>query len=447
MNALKVVRGFSLAIGICLSLFTPVFAQQPMPLTIENAVQAGLQNNKILHSSTMKIQFADAKTKEINGSMLPSLKFAAGYSRLSDVPPFEVTIPFTPGVTKTITLSPAILDNYNLRLALQQPVFTGFRLTNSLSSAKYNKSAAEQDYNKDKAELVYNIKNAYWNLSKAIEYKKVVDENVEQVKLHLDDIKNLFSQGVATNSDVLKVQAQLSNTQLLQINAKNNVQLAAVVLNNLLGLPLDTEIQIESKIGTQIKDLPDRNMLIQKSLKNHAEIKSIEYRIKSGESAVAIANSSWYPQIFLSGNYYYSRPNQRILPARDEFKDTWDIGISASLDLWNWGTTIQQTKQANAQLAQTRDTLSLVKDKIVLEVTQNYLSLIQAKETIDVAKQVVQQAEENYRITREKFKVGLILNSELIDAEVLLLQSKTSYTNALADYEIAQARLEKSIGE
>ena len=89
----------------------------------------------------------------------------------------------------------------------------------------------------------------------------------------------------------------------------------------------------------------------------------------------------------------------------------------------------------------------LLKDGIALEVTQNYLNQQQSVERIAVARQGVQQAEENYRITDEKFKKGLSLNSDLLDAEVALLQARINVTQSLVDYELAEARLEKAIGD
>jgi outer membrane protein TolC len=129
------------------------------------------------------------------------------------------------------------------------------------------------------------------------------------------------------------------------------------------------------------------------------------------------------------------------------FKDSWDISVSASFDIWNWGTTIHQTQQAQAQYEQARDGLDLLKDGITLEVTQSYLNLKQASEKISVAKQAVEQAEENYRVTHDKFKLGLASNSDLIDAEVAQLQAKTNYTQTLVDFELAQAKLVKSLGK
>ena len=147
------------------------------------------------------------------------------------------------------------------------------------------------------------------------------------------------------------------------------------------------------------------------------------------------------------GNYYYSRPNQRIFPSKDEFKDTWDAGVNLSLNVWDWLTTAHQTEQAQATLAQAVDGIGIIKDNITLEVTQNYLSVDQAKRKIDISELTVKQATENMRITADKFKNGLALSSDVIDAETAQSTAKINYTNSIVDYELAKARLDKSIGK
>ncbi|MEK7749214.1 MAG: TolC family protein, partial [Bacteroidota bacterium] len=151
--------------------------------------------------------------------------------------------------------------------------------------------------------------------------------------------------------------------------------------------------------------------------------------------------------VFLTGNYMTARPNQRIFPIQDVFKDTWDVGVGISFDVWNWGTTVHQTDQARAQLAQVQNGYGQLRDAAVLDVTRNYLNLGRARERITVAEQGVQQAEESYRVTNSKFKQGLGMNSDLLDAEVALLQAKTNYTQALVDFGLAGAALERAIGE
>ncbi len=434
-----------------------VVAQNKLSLTIEQAVQTGLENSKALKSSQFKVAAAEAKTSEANAAGLPSVKLNAAYTKLSEVDPFKLNFPAFGTLqpdNKTVLfntveaqLGDNVTNNYTLRATVQQPLFTGGKISGAKDISEASYEATKEDFKKDKSDLIYNIKSAYWNLFRANEFKKMVDENVGQIKAHAADAENMMKQGLLTNNDLLKVQVQLSDALVRQIDAKNNVTLSMIALNNTLGLPLTTEIEILSQLQTGISTSADINGLVKKAVENRPEILGMNARLKMSESNLSIARSGWYPQIFLVGNYNYLNPNQRIFPSKAEFKGTWDVSISLSYDLWNWNTSGSQSAQAEAQLSQTEQALSQMKDGILLEVTQSYLTLNQTNERAAVARKGVEQAEENYRVTNERYKKGLNVNSDLLDAEVALLQAKLNLTQSLIDYELSNARLSRSIGE
>ena len=437
MKQIKMILLLILSASLSLS------AQEKLKLTIDEALNIGLKNSKSLQISQLKVAVSDSKVKEANAGRWFNIKFIAAYKRLSSITPFSITMP---GVG-AIEISPSLLNNYVTQLTFTQPLFTGFKILSGIDMAEYNTNAVKEDYNKDRSELTYNIKNAYWGLFKAQSMKKVVDDNVEQVKAHVTDAKNLMKAGLLTNNDVLKLEVQLSDIMLKQADAANGVRISMIALNNVLSIPLLTEIDIASTadlVSTEFKPL---NELTSTAIEARPELKAMDQRIKMGESGIKMAQSNWYPQIALVGNYNYSRPNQRIFPTKDEFRGTWDVGLNLSLNVWDWFTTSHQTDQAEANLAQAIDSKQILKDGITLEVTQSYLSLDVAKQKIKIAQLSVEQATENNRITSEKFKTGMALSSDVIDAEVALLTAKTNYTNSIVDYELAKAKLEKSIGK
>ncbi len=424
----------------------PAGAQSRLPLSMDKAIELGLENSKALHSSLMKVEYAESKSSETSVQRLPKISFSGSYVRLSDVPPFTIG-PIPPILPDAVTISSTILDNYNAKVSLQQPLFTGGRLQSGANLADYTAQAVNADYQKDRADLVYGIRSSYWGLYKAIESKKVIDETVTMMEAHLGDIRNFYQQGIVTKNEVLKVEVQLSNARVMQMDADNTVRIATLGLNNTLGIPLSTEITLLDTIRNNPSQFAPVNDLVMKAYDLRPEIHGMEYRVKAGESAVTMARSGWFPQIYLVGDYLYARPNSRIFPTQDRFDNTWDIALSVSFDIWNWGTTIHQTNQAQAQLAQARDGLSQMKDAITLEVTQNYLNFTETGDKIAVAEKGVEQAEENYRITNEKFKSGLALNTDLLDAELALLQARWNNIQALVDHQLADARLQKSIGQ
>lgn len=419
---------------------------QDSPMTVDECVNAAISNSSKLHTSRMKVSQARAKAGEALTQLLPTATVGAFYTRLSKVPPFEVDLPPYPGLPGSFTLSESVQESRGLTLNIRQPLFTGLRLLSNLRMTRKNAAASSFDFESDSLTLVADVQTAYWNLFKAVEIKKAVDENLVQVSAHLEDARRFMDQNLLALNDVLKIETQKSQIQLMQIEADNAVRMARINLNNQIGIPLNSRTAIASSLSDELASAPPLDSLIVIGLSGRAEIDAINLRVEAGKAGVAAARAGWFPQVVLTGNYYRLRPNSRILPTRDEWDNTWDIGLALSFEAWNWGKTIHQTRQAQAQLEQAIDALDQLRDAVELEVTARYLDLTKAQQSIEVARNAVAQASENLRITKEKFHVDLASNTDLLDAEVALLQASTSYTTARVSQELAGIALKRALG-
>ncbi len=440
-----------IAVAVALLLPLPGLSQDVQHLSLDEAIAIGLQQNTSLAVSREKVESAKARAADAGTPLLPSLKLEGSYRRLSEVDPFEVSVPFFP---QPIEISPVVLNNYSVRVGLQQPLFTGWRLTNASRSAEYLSEAIASEARSDQADLILQIQAAYWKLYQANEVERFVNENVNRLEAHEADARRLIGAGVATRNDLLKIQVQLSGARLSQIDAENDIRLAMMGLNNILGQQLETEIVLESRPSGTVEPsiLPDsgqapgRASLLSYAVSNRPEVQSLEARVKANDAAVSAAQGNWWPQIFLSGNYYYSRPNARYLPTRDEFRDSWDIGVVLQFDLWNWGSTGYKVEEAEANSRQAKMLYDQMKDNVRLDVTRNDLLLRRSREKLGVAHLGIAQAEENFRTTNDKYKTGLATSSELLDADVSLLQAHIALTGAQVELELTRAQLVRALG-
>lgn len=413
--------------------------------SLKESIKTGIENSKELKISYSKVKVSEAKITEAKSQYFPQLKFTAGYSRLSDVPPFSITVPF---LSTPITVSESILNSYNFRLNFQQTLFSGFRISSLYNTTELNKEAADYDFEKDKSDVALNIITAYWNLYKAKLIKQIIDENLKTAEQHLIDTKNFKSAGLATENDVLKLEVQYSNIKLQRYEIENNIELFKLSFNKSIGIDLNAESDIETVTDINISELKaDYNESIKSALKNRPEVKSFQKKIEIGEQNIITSKSTYFPSIFLTGNYTFSNPNQRYQPPLDKFKGTWEVGLLFSWDIWNWGYTSSQVFQAEQSVLQGSTVLEQVNENIKLEVKQNLLSLELATEKLNTLNLIISQAEENLRITTEKYNNQLSTSTELIDAQNTLFTAKTNYTNSIADYQIALTKYKKSTGE
>jgi outer membrane protein len=354
-------------------------------------------------------------------------------------------------------VSPVFFDNVSLRLSVQQPLFTGFRLQAGREAALFQQRSAGEDKDQDRADFMLSVKSAYWGLVRARRVTAVVDENLAQIDSHLKDVRALFAQGLVTKSEVLRVEVQRANAEVMRLEAESSIDVALTRLVSLIGLPRGTDIEPTtppesvasaafSATETASGAAEDELVIIESALASRPDLKSADFRIGAAEAGVKAARAGWYPQVYFSGNYSYLRPNPRLMPAQGKFYGSWDLSVSLSLDVWNWRRTKHQSDQAEARLAQARDARKLLEDQAVLEITQGRLGVVKAGKRVRVSAGAVGLAEENLRTTRDRFRQGMALNSDVLDAEVALLQARLNRTRAAIDFALAEARLEKAMG-
>ncbi len=424
-------------------LFNINLHSQEKKLTLEQSIAISFENSKDLKISESKIVSNKAKVSETGSLFLPQLRLNLGYLRQSNVDPYLIIIPFS---TEPVQLSEVILNNYSLKLSLSQPIYTGGKLMSSKSSAEYITTSSELDLSNEKNNLASNVQIAYWNYYKALQIKTVTDSILLQTEQHLTDTRNFLINGLATTSDVLKLEVQNSNAKLQQLEAANNIELARVSFNRILGLPLDAKTEIEPAQPDQGVGELDLESLTTDALTDRIELKALNYKIKSASENISATKSAFYPSIFLYGNYYYQNPNLRIQPPEDVFHSTWDLGVNLTWDVWNWGNTSAQVRQSEQTYLQGKLNYEQLKESIELEVNQNYLNAEYFKQRIDVSRKAVEQAKDNYKVIKQKYDVQLATSTDIVDAETSLYQTEVNYTTALVDFQIALIKLYRSIG-
>ncbi len=428
-----------------------LFSQQAaQPMRLADCISQALGKNPALQISQAKVQSAEARSSEALTSLLPQLKFTGRAAELSPIDPFGIKI--GPPVNLSMILFPSITENYSMKLSLQQPLFTGFKLKKNLEMAELNASAAREELTRDQEDLVLNVITAYWNFYRAIKVEEVIRQSLDQMSEHLKDAKNLLQQGMATDADVMKVQVQLSDVNVKYLEARNAVRLTSMALNSLMRNSLETEIMPSDTPAisqSTTEALLDQNLsnLQAIALARRPELKSMQLRRDIGTAGVSVAKGGWYPQIFLAADYDYARPNQRIIPPKDQWDGTWDVGVTLQWNIWDWYATGHQTAQAEAALRQSEAGIVQLNDAVTLDVAQQYFNAQTAKDKVEVAFEGMEQAQESYRMTLEKFKNGVVSNTDMLDAETALLQAKLTHTQTVVEFILSIARLKKAVGE
>ena len=416
-----------------------LFAQQSK-LTLEESVEIGLKNSKLIKISESKVLSADAQVTEFTSQMLPKISFGASYTYMNLNKPSELAI----GSVPIKVNNP--FSSYGLNLSIQQPIFTGFQLSSSRSAAKFNHLATSVELLKTINNKTLEIHFAFWILFKAEKSVELINENLLSLEEHLNQTKEFLDNGLVTVNDYLKFKVLLSGVKLELIDANNKMEIARASFNKALGFNLAEKTRIETVLHLADYKLPEYDELLAEAQINREELKVVDFKIKAGEERITAINSGWWPKLYASGNFFLSNIKAETFSIKNQQLQLWFVGLSLNWSLWDWGHTSSKSDQATQDVIQIKESLELLKEQIELDVFKSYLTIQSEVEKIKISKLAVESAEENYRITKDKYQYQLATSNDLIDAEVELLDAKTKLSFAQADYQLAKVRLELVVG-
>jgi len=267
-----------------------------LPLSLQDSIEIAISNNRTLHSASLDVTVAKAKLAEAKTMYLPSLKAFSSYTRL-DKPPSMMG--------RTLGDD----DIYDIKTTLQQPVFTGGKITFAIKMAQGSLNAAEHNYQKIKNELILQVKERYFGLLAAEKFYKVAYEAVKQVGAHLLNVKNFYDLGMANKVDLLRVEVELATVKQKLIKAENGLCLARAAFNSTLGRDLDTPVELIDIEKVKFQDI-DLVECEKGAIANRPELMSLKENLKMANSAISLAKSDYYPNIALFANYDYKKGQQ-----------------------------------------------------------------------------------------------------------------------------------------
>lgn len=432
-------------------------------MTLDEAIQVALANNFAILMAHEAIEGAEHQRKSAFADFLPKLKAESSYSHLSETPTLtqEPTprIPVLmnpdnpwgppPNPSKPIGYTPAIpavtrpvaeQDSWNARVSLVQPVFTGGALLNRYRLAQIGVESASTALNRLKQDISLGVVQAYFGVLTAIELKKVADQAVRLLENQREVSQEFYNVGMIPKNDLLRTEVQLAQRIREQTVAGNNIELARSQFNLVLQRPLQTPVDLVDMLGYEPVAF-DLEESIRVAQENRLELREAELRIQASERQVDLAKSAYFPQIQLTLSGFKSEGGSTWA-----LEEGWSLTAGATWNIFEWGKTREDVSAARSQVRRDELARLQLRDQIALEVKEAFLALKVAERNIFVAKKAVEQGEENFRMAQERYKAQVGTITDVLDSQTLLTQAQTDYYNALSNYNVARAALNRAMG-
>jgi outer membrane protein len=304
------------------------------------------------------------------------------------------------------------------------------------AAAKASAKSSAEDVEIQKDESVRLVKTGYFNLILNERLVEVNQAALERALVNLRSAKGFFDVGTQPKSAVTRAEVDVATAQVNLIGALNAVVISRTTLNTLMGIPVNTPTRVRDILGYQHVDF-DPKTLLPEAFARRPEYRQIKARLEQAEQTVKQQFRNFFPTITASGTYG---------SARADMNEIYNYGVQLNWTIFDGGGKIALYKQAQAQRdaaqARVRDT----ELTIWQQVEQSYNTAIQSEEAIGAATKGVESADENFRLSQGRFDAGVANIIELTDAQLALTTAQATLVQALANYRIAIAQLERFLG-
>lgn len=421
----------------------PAFAQSDA-LTLDDAITRALAESHRVAELRARGEAAEAAVQGREASSLPLVSLQGGYTRTNHVDPY--VIPQPGGIRNVIY--PDIPDNYRSRLDVSWPLYTGGRNESLARAARAEASAVSKDLVSVEADLRLEVTRAYWTAVTAAQTVSVVQQSLERLNAHIKDLRARLDAGLIPPNDVLSAEAQRSRQEVQVIEARNGSELALADLGRLIGadpgVPFKLTTPLESASAEPSADLGAQ---IAAAKNARPERAALVQRIDAAVSRVEAAGSTRKPAVAVNGGVDYAKPNPRIFPRVGEWNESWDVSVNASWLLWDAGRRSAEVAEASANRNALQARLADFDSLVDLEVRQRRLDLEANRAAVRAASDGVRSATEARRVVGERFAAGVATSTEVLEAQVALLQAELDQTRAMAGVRLAEARLARALGQ
>jgi outer membrane protein TolC len=419
-----------------------VNAQTNRPITLNEAIDLSIKNSKQLKVNRAKVEQASAQLKQAIQRRLPDATVSGSYIRLSSPNiNLKTKTSNSSGGSNSGGGTPKVNQATYGILNASLPLYTGGRIRYGIESSRYLAQAEELDAENNKEEIIENTVEAYINLYKAGAAVQLYDSNLVQAQQRVKDFSNLEQNGLLARNDLLKAQLQESNVELSLLDARNNWELANVNMNLMLGLPENTVLIPDSSIINQNFPVNALDDYVQSAIKYRKDIEALNLRKQAADAGVKAVKGELYPSIALTGGYIAAD-----IPKFLTIANAANIGLGVQYNIGSLWKNKAKVEEAEARSRELEATQELVNDNIRLQVNKAYLNWLSSQKKIDVYAKAIEQADENYRIVKNKYANGLATVTDLLDADVAQFQAHLNYSVAKADAVVMYNQLLKAAG-
>ena len=332
-------------------------------------------------------------------------------------------------------------------LTVEEPLYAGGKIRAYNKVAAYARELAETQLSGEDQKVLVTVDEAYWQIVSVANKLKLTDRYVELLRQMDRNVEIMKNEGVATTSDQLSVRVRLNEAEMSQIKARNGLALSKMLLCQLCGLPLDSDIMLKDEMNETLVIPADEVTYTEEELyENRPELKSLQLAVNMYDMKSRIVRADYLPTVALMGNYLVTNPSAGNGFAND-FHGIWNVGVVARIPVFHFGEGLNKYRRAKSDILLTRYQLEDARGKVSLQVNQYEKKIAEADSRLQMALKNMENAEENLRVANIGFNEGVVESSLVLAAQTAWLKAHSEEIDARIDRIMATVYLRQATGQ
>ena len=410
------------------------------PLSLREAVDVALRQNSAVLKSQADLAATYGVVVQTRAVQYPTVRATANHT-LTDQGAIE-QFPFA-GASRTPDQAWAV------RVQVTQSIYEGGKIESAKRTADLTRDQALLQHQTVLADVVLAVRVNYDDALLAAQQIVVQEASLELLKKELLDNQRRFEAGTVPRFNVLRAEVELANARPKLIRARNALRVAKNNLANLLGYDVprtaveDIPLTLSGKLAADATPI-ELPVALAKALEQRTELAALRKAERLRQEAVTAAEAGRKPsaQVFAGIGSHSSRFSQHL--TRDI--SGWDVGWQASWNIFDGWLVKGKVAEALALQRKAQEETEDVARRIELDVRTAYSNFVEAQEVLESQKKVQEQAEEALRLANARSEAGTGTQLDVLNAQTALTEARTTQIQALHDYSVARAKLERAMG-
>ncbi len=429
--------------GLVLALMSLVApAGTTVRLDVPSVVARALQVSEVTAAADFAVGAAKARCAAADAGLLPVVSASGSASHRSGVPPYSLSLPWG-----SLELFPDIRETFASGLRLDYPLFTGGAISGARRAARHEVEVAMRRRDQARADVALGATVAYWEAVRARAGVVAAEAQERRALAVLRTTEALAAAGMATPADVAGARAQAASARVQVVTARSAEERALSALRSLLRLE-GAMLELTDSLGGPLPPPPDTLSVLQaRALEGRPERHAAVARVRALRAHSRAARAGTWPRVSAVAQWDYARPNPRVMPPRDEWEESWSVGLLGSWVILDGGKTRAEARALEASAQAAARELAELERGVLLEVEMARHDLLSSLSAARAADEALTASVEREREVRLRHGAGLASTTELLQAEADLSAAERLVIETRAGAQIASARLRRAVGE